>query len=203
MKQLALSALDCAINQYIRLSPDTITALTPLENKVFAIELTDWQLNFYMIPYNYGIQILPECDTPPNTTITSTLSSLVKMSMPNNSHGTNSNLHIQGDIQLGQQLHHILTNIDIDWEEHLSKITGDIVAHKACSLLKRIRTDAHQAATKMSRHMTTYFQTECELLPTFGQFEQFKQSNIHLRDDVERLEAKINHFLFEQKPKDT
>lgn len=199
MTQLAITALDYALNQYLRLSPDTIESLEPLHGKVFAIELTDWQLTFVMIPYANGIHVLPTYEGTADTKIISTLASLVKMSLPGQKTvGINTSLHIQGDIRLGQKLHAILRNIDIDWEEHLSAVTGDVLAHKACTLAGRLKQGVRATAKRMSGHMVTYLQTESQQLVTSDHMQQFIQDCHQIRNDVDRLEAKINHFIFQR-----
>ena len=42
-----------------------------------------------------------------------------------------------GDVELGQQVKTLFDEIDIDWEGHLARFTGDVVAFQVGSLFRQ------------------------------------------------------------------
>ena len=100
-------------------------------------------------------------------------------------------IQISGDTELGQQLRDILAAMDIDWEEHLSKFTGDVIAHQAGNAARASQRWAQQSSAALLQDTGEYLQYERELLPDRVQVETFMQQVDVLRDDVERLEARV------------
>ena len=192
MKPLFITTLDKAINHALRLDSDTIARLATLEGKVIEINITDWSLTLFMLPYDYGVQILSSHESP-DAIISTTLAGLMRYaSASHKAPSQDEGLQIKGDVRSAQTLHHILQKIDIDWEEHLSRWTGDSFAHSACQQLSRFKQAGSRIIRQLSEHTTEYLQVESDHLPTSKEVNHFTKEVNTLRDSVARLEAKIN-----------
>ena len=101
---------------------------------------------------------------------------------------------ISGDVELGQQFKQVLDRLHIDWEEALSQLTGDIVAHKAGHFLREIGSWWANSRERLSANGAEYLQQEMWVLPTRAEVEQFYQAVETLRDDVARLKARLEQF---------
>ena len=98
---------------------------------------------------------------------------------------------IRGDVELGQQFKQVLDRLQIDWEEAMSRITGDIVAHKAGHFLREVGSWWANSRERISANGAEYLQQEMWVLPTRPEVEQFYREVETLRDDVARLKARL------------
>ena len=193
MMGLALSGLETALNAYLRLDPDTLTRLSTLKGKVVKVEITDWLINFYLLPQSDGLQLLNEYSDQPDTIIRGTLFGLLRTGQ---SKATSQSLfdnaiEIGGNIDLGSKIREILQGIDIDWEEYLSRVVGDGVAHKAMFHLKRTLDFGRHSFTTLTENLKDYLHEESRAFPSQDQVEKFYKEISTLRDAVDRAEARI------------
>ena len=194
---LVLSRLEKALNAYLQLDPESIKRLSSIENNIIKIEITDWNLAFFVLPSQVKIHLSTTCKHEPDTIIAGTFFGLFKAGC---AQGKGSALfanavEISGNTDVGEKVRGILSNIDIDWEEHLSKITGDIVAHKISVEVHRVKDIGKFITDTFCDNIKDYLQIEAQLTPTSEEIDSFIQSATYLQHDVERAEARINRLL--------
>jgi ubiquinone biosynthesis protein UbiJ len=111
-----------------------------------------------------------------------------------NSHQANfADVSIEGDMELGQQIRTLLKNIDIDWEEYLSKLTGDTIAHKIGNTVRHLFQWGKQTKDNLRQDVSDYLIEESRQLPHRLEVEEFLEQVSATRDAVERLQAKLSH----------
>ena len=98
---------------------------------------------------------------------------------------------ITGDTELAHRIAKILATFEIDWEEQLSRLTGDILAHQAGDLVRQAGAWGRDRFKTLTLNGGEYLQEESQLLPTRIEIEEFLTGVDTLRDDTERLQARI------------
>jgi len=91
----------------------------------------------------------------------------------------------------------ILSHIDIDWEEQLSRLVGDTPATFISKGLCTAINFGKSILDSIKRNTEEYVHHEAKLCPTREDLELFYNDVATLRNDVDRLEAKLN--LLKQK----
>ena len=187
------AVLETAINQVISLDPDTVQRLHTLQGKVIALELQGLNVCLYLIPKERGLNVFGHYEGEADTVLRGTPVAMAKMGLAREAGDVlfAGEVEITGDVQLGQQFRDILDGLDIDWEEHLSHITGDIVAHKLGNLVRGVVKWGKDTANTLSRDAAEYFQEESRDLPNPGEVESFLKAVDTVRSDVDRLQARI------------
>jgi ubiquinone biosynthesis protein UbiJ len=196
MHPLFLSGLESGLNAYLKLDPDTSQKLTPLAGKIISLEITDWNVLFLVRVDPPKLCVLPPEAATPDTCIRGKLFNLLKTGCQAANHRSllANSIEISGDTELGKQLQDIFSKIEIDWEEHLSSITGDIIAHRVGSAL-RFATDLGQKTiSELALNFKEYLQQEQQLLISAEGLEDFIQQVTVLQNDTERLAARIDHL---------
>lgn len=193
MKTIMLSGLELAINQYLNLDPDTLARLGELEGKTIKIELTDWETEFFILPNKNGLQLFADHDSPADTTIKATLMALTRATLSGASSKDMfaNKVAVRGDTHLGEQMREILTKIDIDWEEHLSKVVGDSVAHQLMRACKGAMEFVGSSTNKLIDMFKVYVHEEARIFPNQKEVDEFSKEVNEFRNGVERLEARI------------
>ena len=196
MEQMALSAMEFAINQYLKLDPDTIKNIAELDGKTIKIELTDWNYTFYTVANTSGIQLLASHAGEADATIKGQLRGLIAtgISGANTSDLFQHKIEISGDTEIGENMRDILRHIDIDWEEHLSKIVGDSAAHGLMYYAKQTMNFGKDVFCKLTDNISSFVHHEAKCFPTKSEIEKLYRDIGTLRDDVDRAEARIQRL---------
>ncbi len=205
-----LGAVESALNAYLALDPQVQEKLAKLQGRVIAIELEtapgDTLLTLTMLPGKKGIELLTQYTGEADTTLSGMPLALAKMSLASKFEAANldcpnasevlfsGDVIIRGDVELGQRFRRILDEMDIDWEEHLSHLAGDILAHKTGNVLREVGQWWQQALSTLANDGTEFMQQESALLPETAELSQFMNEVDTLRGDLDRLEARVRRL---------
>jgi ubiquinone biosynthesis protein UbiJ len=188
-----VALVERVICRYVSLDPIAAKQLGTLANRVIKLQLPEWG-ELYIIPYAGGIHLKRHCTETPQATITSSPLLLLRIAVTRNQHLAQQ-LQVDGDIQLVQTLNRILQQLDIDWEEHLSHITGDVIAHQMGNAARGFQKWRQQFSRQLQSNLTHYLQEESRHLPPREEIEDFFTDIATLQQDVERLEAQLQQQL--------
>ena len=103
-------------------------------------------------------------------------------------------MEIIGDTETGQLFNQILQQLDIDWEEHLSHITGDVIAHQMGRGLRGLLRWGRQVEDSLLQDTAEYLEEEKQLVATKYEVEVFNHDVDVLRNDIERLQARVQRL---------
>ena len=103
-------------------------------------------------------------------------------------------VEIVGDTEAGQQFNQTLQQLDIDWEEHLSHITGDVIAHQLGRGLRGLLRWGRQVEDSLLQDTAEYLEEEKLLVATKFEVEAFNRDVDVIRNDIERLQARIQRL---------
>jgi len=192
----ALSGLEFTLNQYLRLDPDTLDRLAPLTGKVIAIEITGFDAVLHLLPGSGGIQVRGDFPEAPDTILRGSALGLFRLGIA--ADGSDAlfqhDVEISGDVGLGQEFKAILQGIDIDWEEELSHLVGDVAAHQAGNLARGVGAWGRQSLRTLELDIGEYLHEEARLLPQRDEIETFAAEVDGLRSDVDRAEQRVQRL---------
>jgi len=130
--QFMLKPLEHMLNKYIQLDPSMSGQLEPFDGKVLAIQCRDPSLAVYLMFKESKICLLAEYSGEADTTISGTALSLMKLGIYKDTDVFSlftEEIDISGDTTLAESVKHLFDVMEIDWEEHISYYTGDVLAH--------------------------------------------------------------------------
>jgi len=187
------AVLENAFNRYIELDPDGHQRLAKLAGKVIAIDVTGLDTSLAIIPGTDSVHIMSYYDGEVDTRLKGAPFSLLRMSLGQHSEQQlfSGDVEITGDTETGQQFNRILHELDIDWEEHLSHITGDVIAHQVGYGLRKFMDWSKKAEDSLLKDTAEYLEEESQLVTTPYEINDFNKHVDNLRNDVERLAARI------------
>lgn len=190
IKTFLLATLESTLNHFITLDPQTFAGLKSYAGKVIRIRITTLDLELTFMLTEQGIQMLDQYMGSVDTTISGTLIALMQQLKA--SPAANQKVSIIGDIELSQRLRTLLRSFDIDWEEQLSRITGDMIAHQAGNTVRKFFQWGRQSLTNFQQDLTAYLQEEAHYLPSRYEIDHFITEVNDLRHAAARLEARLN-----------
>jgi ubiquinone biosynthesis accessory factor UbiJ len=98
---------------------------------------------------------------------------------------------VSGDSALAAEIARIAQHLSWDVEEDLSRFMGDVLAHRVVGTAKTIDAWQHQALHNLGHSFKEYWTEEKPLITGRERIEDFARQVESLRDDVERLEKRI------------
>ena len=112
----------------------------------------------------------------------------------------NPAIQISGDSEFVQSVYRLFLNLEIDWQEPLSRVIGDVPTHGLGQLLHGLSDFAQGTISSIKRNIDEYFHEESRMVPPLNQVAIFDQDLDALRLRLDRLQARIrqlNHQLTE------
>lgn len=196
IKPLVMSALEAALNKYLSLDEDVSLFLKPLAGKVIAVTITPFNETIYLCPSDNIIQFIDHYENPADTTLTGSLSALGLMGLSKTPARSffSGDVTITGDLAVGQQFQQLFDKLDIDLEEQLSQVTGDVVAHKVGNFFRSAHAWHQESMDSIKLNVAEFLQDETKDLPPEPEINIFTQQVDQLKEDIERTEAKIQRL---------
>ncbi len=105
-----------------------------------------------------------------------------------------NDIAVEGDPQLAAALNHVARNLRWDVEEDLSRVFGDIAAHRMVETGRKLDHWGRQGADNLARSFAEYWSEERPLIAARADIEQFILEVDTLRDDLARLEKRIERL---------
>jgi ubiquinone biosynthesis protein UbiJ len=103
-------------------------------------------------------------------------------------------IEMSGDMELAHEISAIARALDWDFEEDLSRVVGDIAAHRIGNGVRAARRWSRDSALRMAQGAAEYWTEESPLIASRVKIEDFVSQVARLRDDVERLEKRIDRL---------
>lgn len=189
-------ALDKAINAYLQLGDDVAAKLSPLDDKLVAIELRGLNMSLYFLRDGDKLSVRSFADGSPDATISATPIALAQMAVQQNADKAlfAGQMKISGDLDTAQALQDILSGADIDWEEQLSGLVGDVVAHQVGRGVRRLFNWASNSQSSLQADLSEFLLHEAKLLPDREDLNNFLDDVDTLRSDIERFSVRLARY---------
>jgi ubiquinone biosynthesis protein UbiJ len=193
----ATAALEATLNRYLALDPDSLRGMAELDGRVIGLQWRGTGLALYFLPGPQGVQVLGHYAGEPDTLLSGSPLALAELGLGGDRERAQFSgaVEIRGDTETGQRFQQVLEAMDIDWEEHLSHLVGDVAAHQAGRLARAGRQYLHNSADTLRQDLGEYLTEEAQLLPARIQVDNFLADIDRLRMDADRLEARVQRLL--------
>jgi ubiquinone biosynthesis accessory factor UbiJ len=191
-----LAAAETALNRYIALDPEGARGFAPIYGRIVAIEIEGLGARVTLIPGPDRLQIFGAYDATPDCLIRGAPLALARMGMASRKESqlSSGEIHIEGDSTVAQRLAEAMAGLDVDWEEQLSKLVGDPIAHSVGEGLRAVGDWGQRTRESVRTNFKEYLQEESRLVPSRYEVLDFLARVDTLRDDVERMEARVERL---------
>jgi ubiquinone biosynthesis protein UbiJ len=194
-----LRPLTAILNRNISETTPARDLCRQLDGKTVAIRVRDTGLAMYFSIDGEVLSLASEASSDPDVILTGSLLSLARMAGPagESSDGAairEGAIDISGDAYTAQRFQQLLKYAKPDIEEELSQVVGDAAAHRAGEFARGFRTWVQDTRETVHSNITEYLQEESRDVPSRYEVDRFASAVDALRDDVARLEARINRL---------
>jgi ubiquinone biosynthesis protein UbiJ len=180
------------LNRNIRESTRASELCERLDGKLIAIRVRDTALSAYFEMGRDALYLTMNHEGEPDVVITGSLVGLALMAGEDAIR--DGSLDLTGDAATAQAFQQLLVHARPDIEEELSAVIGDSAAHGLGEAARAVGRWARETRTIMGDNIREYLQEESRDVPSRYEVEQFSRRVNQLRDDVDRLAARIGRL---------
>ena len=190
MKNIILAAL----NRYLEQDPERAAGLEQIQGKVIRLVVREINLDLMLSVEDMHFSLLE--DTHVTTDVEIHVSAKV---LPDYLLGAeqdqlikNGSIEIKGDAHVASVMQNTLREIEIDWEEIVSRYTGDAVAYQLGKGARALHGFGQRLKDNLRQDLRDYLQDNVQVAATQEEVDDFIQQVDTTRAQLDRLEARVN-----------
>jgi ubiquinone biosynthesis accessory factor UbiJ len=189
---MLLTPLQSLLNRNIAASAAARSLCRRLESKILAVHLDGLPVSLYFRAHDEQMDVMTSTEQVPSATLSGTPLAFARLAGPQPEAALRGgSVHIQGDAEVAQTFSELLKHARPDLEEELSRLIGDVAAHQVGSAARSLLSFAQRAASTFTQNLSEYLQEEGRDVPSRVEADEFIAEVDKLRDDVERIQARI------------
>lgn len=187
----ALAGLERAINAALALDPAACQRLAELAGTVIAIHCSVPAASVFVLPGRAALQLRSVYEQKPDCTVSGKASDFIAVlgATDKATALVNGGLHISGDSAPLLALEKALAGLDLDWEQRLAVVIGDIPAHQLGRGVRGTLRWGARTHEALLRHVEEFVHEEARLAPPRLEVEDFFTDLQALAQRTERAEA--------------
>lgn len=185
------AALESAVNGALRLDPGSRHAVAALSGRVLAVELRQPSLIFYLLPGDDRLTIASHYEGAVETRLRGSPMALANLLGSERLNLAGSGVEVSGSSGLLAAWQKIIHNLDLDWEEPLSRVLGDVAGPQGARSLRAFGGWFEGRRATFERLLGEYLSEELKSTPARAELEHFYRDVDDLRLATDRLTARI------------
>jgi ubiquinone biosynthesis protein UbiJ len=193
--EAALRPIAAVLNRNIQATTPARELCEKIKGTVVAIRVRDTALTAWFIVHEDSLELTTEAALEPDVLISGSILTLASMAGESGVRSIRAgSLELTGDPVLADDFQRLLTYAKPDIEEELSGVVGDAAAHRIGEIARGVSNWGREARSTMGDNIREYLQEESRDLPSRYEVDRFAKSVSDMRDDVDRLEARIKRL---------
>ena len=193
--EAVLRPVASVLNRNIRETTPARELCAKLDGTVVAIRVRDTALTAWFLVQDDALELTTEHDGEPDVAITGSLVTLARLA---GNAGLDAirkgDLEISGDAHSAERFQRLLAFAKPDLEEEFSNVVGDAAAYRVGEIVRGIGQWGRDARSTMGANIREYLQEESRDAPSRYEVDRFAGDVGKLRDDVDRLAARIDRL---------
>jgi len=189
---MLLSALEATLNRNIAASSAARALCARLNGKSLRLQLTGMPMEFVLHSAGERVQLASNASAAADATLSGSPLGLLSLARQQATSTNGSSVRIEGDAEVAQNFSELLKQAKPDIEEELSRIVGDVAAHQLGNTVRSLLGFGRRVSDTLLQNVGEYLSEEGRDVPSKTEADEFNHDVDVLRDDVERLEARLN-----------
>ncbi|MGB5105045.1 MAG: SCP2 sterol-binding domain-containing protein [Steroidobacteraceae bacterium] len=192
---MLLERLESVLNRGVADSRRAQALCRQLDGRVMSLSVQGTPLEFYFKAVGGRIALAPRHDGGADASLTGTPVALLSLAGPKAGGALRGGgVRIEGDAEVAQKFRELLSQAQPDFEEELARVVGDVAARRVANVARGFLDWGRKASESLATNVVEYLQEEGRDLPTRVEVEEFLAGVDRLRDDAERLEARLERL---------
>ncbi len=192
---MLLSRLEAILNRNLDGSRKARAAARELEGRTLGLVVTATPVTIYFKVAAGRIELASSHAGQIDALIEGTPIALLALAGSRAEQGMRSgSVRIEGDAEVAQGFRTLLESTQPEFEEELSRVIGDVAAHRLAGLARGFLDWGRRTADSLAVNAAEFLQEEGRDVPTRIEVDEFVTDVDTLRDDVDRLEARLDRL---------
>ncbi|MDW6002549.1 ubiquinone biosynthesis accessory factor UbiJ [Vibrio mangrovi] len=189
---LLTATIETVLNRLVQDDPALVRQLARLKGNVIQIHLKELDKTLTFV-FSQQIDVLAQYEGTPDCYLSLTLSILPQLQEQANITQLikQDKLVLEGDMQLAQKFSQLMTDCKPDWEEWLSRLTGDVVAHTVAQGVKDFGHFLQSHHQRHQSHLAQVLTEEWRIAPGPLELADFCDQVDEVQSQLSRLEVRI------------
>jgi ubiquinone biosynthesis protein UbiJ len=193
--QAALRPLASVLNRNIRDNTPARELCKELSGVLIAVRVRDTALAAYFDVGDDTLDVVATTSKDPDVSIEGSLLTLARMAGSSGESAIrDGSLSLSGDAEIASRFQQLLEIAKPDLEEELAGVVGDVAAHRLGEFARGLGNWGREARSTMGANIREYLQEESRDVPSRHEVDRFSSDVSILRDDVARVEARLNRL---------
>ncbi len=195
---LALLPIENILNAIVARDPHIAKSFAPFDSQ--SVEVVSSRPAFSLtIRFEDGAIKLSAIDSQTlgidaDATISGSAEKLLSLLLKNSEHRAmaDAGIDISGDATLIQDLQKTIASVDIEWQDYLAPILGDVISHELGQVNRHTRDWSKSAGGNIRRNIRDYISEEARLAPSALEVDSFSNRLDLLRLGIDRATARTD-----------
>jgi ubiquinone biosynthesis protein UbiJ len=189
---MLLARLEETFNRNVANSRKAQVLCRQLDGRTLSLDVVGTSLKFFLSVRDGSIVLDTRPEKNADASLAATPVSLLALVGPEAERGMRGGaIHIEGDAEVAQKFRELLMQARPDFEEELSRVIGDVAAHRVANFARGFLDWGRKAADSMGTNVAEFLQEEGRDVPTRVEVDEFLAAVDRLREDTDRLEAQL------------
>lgn len=189
---MLLERLESVLNRNVADSRKAQALCRQLDGRVMSLTVQGTPLAFYFKAEGGRIALTPRYAGAADASLSGTPIALLALAGPKAEGALRGGgVRIAGDAEVAQKFRELLSQAQPEFEEELARVVGDVAARRVANVARGFLDWGRKASDSLATNVVEYLQEEGRDLPTRVEVEEFLAGVDQLRDDTERLEARL------------
>lgn len=187
-----LKPLESLLNRNIAGSARARGLLARIAGRSLELRLAATPLKLRFVAGADSVSLSMQGDTPADATIEGSPFTFARLAMGNPMQTIRAGgAQVTGDGEVAQGFQQLFEAAQPDFEEELSRLTGDVAAHRLANLARDAVEFGRRARETFMQNVAEYVTEESRDVPLRAEVEEFLADVDGLREATDRLEARI------------
>ena len=188
-----LRLLDGALNRVLALDSAAAGAIAALEGRKIALQLKPWPAPMQIAVVSG--RLAASDAAAPDLSVSATPGALLARAAERGGFELPAGrIDISGDADLARRVQKLVSQLDPDWDRPFAQFFGEVAGHQIAKGLRGALAWGRATAKAMVQNSAEYLREESRDLVAPGEMADFVDDVDRTRDDVERLEARIERL---------
>lgn len=188
-----LRLVDGALNRLLSLDSAAAGAIAGLEGRKIALQLKPWPAPMQIAVVD-GRLVASDAQAP-DLAVSATPGALLALAAERGGFELPAGrIDISGDADLARRVQKLVSQLDPDWDRPFAQFFGEVAGHQIAKGLRGALAWGRATAKAMMQNSAEYLREESRDLVAPGEMADFVDEVDRTRDDVERLEARIQRL---------
>lgn len=192
LSDIMLAPLERVLNRGIAASTPAQKECRGLDGSHFALEFSGTPIAIHVAVTADSVRLGSEYEHDPDAVLRGSPLALAALARPGAARSGASGIEISGDPVAAQKFLTLLQHARPDWEEELSRLSGDVIAHRLGNLASGILGWGRNAAETLRKDTAEYLQEEGRDVPARAEVEDFSTRVARLKRSLSALSKRVD-----------